>query len=78
MTYFKARSRYWCEYTEENCRNVTLGGVSVAVVTQNEYLAIKSLGVYRCISLILLIIVIVINILNRTLSLTTYNQILLE
>jgi hypothetical protein len=32
-TYFKAPSRYWPEYTDENCRNVTLGGVSVAVVT---------------------------------------------
>jgi len=41
-------SRYWREYTDQNCRNVTLGGVSVAVVTQTEYLAITSLGVYRC------------------------------
>jgi len=49
MTYFKALSRYWCEYTDENSRNVTLGGVSVAFVTLTEYLAIKSLGVYRCI-----------------------------
>jgi len=91
-TYFKALSRCWCEYTDENCRNVTLGGVSVAFVTQTEYLTITSLGVYRCVSFMLLIIIIIIiiiiaiNILNRihththslTHSLTTYYQILLE
>jgi len=67
MTYLKVRSRYWSEHTYKNCRNVTLGGVSVEVVIQTKYLAITSFGVYRCISS-MLIIVIVINILYRTLT----------
>ena len=85
MTYFKVLSRYWPEYTYQNCRNMTLGGVSVAVVTQTEYLAITSLGVYRCISFMLLIIIIIIiiiiimpSIFYIVHSLTTYYQILLE
>jgi hypothetical protein len=80
MACFKVLFQHWCEYTDENCRNVTLGDVGVAFVTQTEYLAITSLGVYRCISFMLLIMTIVINILHCTLthSLTTYNQILVE
>ena len=66
MTYFKALSRYWCQYTDKNCRNVTLGGVKCCVRDSN--LSITSLGVYRCESLMLLIIIVVINILNRTLT----------